>query len=160
MSAKNNVVKHQLTEMQQDFIHNLVRLGMNPTAAAREAGYSVPKMSAHDLTRSPRVAAAIRLARQTFYNTDLASLAGSTLRQIMEDSDAPAAARVTAARTALELAGDLDRSKGSDQAGRNLAELSPEELSKMISSWEDEKMKLAKDVTPQDQGGSVAAAAS
>jgi hypothetical protein len=146
--------------MQQSFIHNLVRLGMNPTAAARDAGYRVPKMSAHDLTRSPRVAAAIRLARQTFYNTDLASLAGTTLRQIMEDPDAPAAARVTAARTALELAGDLDRGKGSDQGGRNLAELSPEELSGMITRWEDEKVKLSKDVTPQDQGETVAAAAS
>ena len=78
----------------------------------------------------------------------------------MEDQDAPAAARVTAARTALELAGDLDRSKGSDQAGRNLAELSPEELSGMITRWEDEKVKLSKDVTPQQTSGPVAAASS
>ena len=159
MSEEKAVKINQLTDKQQLFIQHLVKGGMSATAAARQAGYNQPKESAYYLTRSPRVAAAIRLARQTFYNTDLASLAGNTLRQIMEDSDAPAAARVTAARTALELAGDLDRSKGSDQAGRNLAELSPEELSKMISSWEDEKMKLAKDVTPQDQGGSVAAAA-
>ena len=159
MSEEKAVKINQLTDKQQLSIQHLVKGGMSATAAARQAGYNQPKESAYYLTRSPRVAAAIRLARQTFYNTDLASLAGNTLRQIMEDPDAPAAARVTAARTALELAGDLDRGKGSDQGGRNLAELSPEELSGMIRRWEDEKIKLATDVTPQDQGETVAAAA-
>ena len=90
----------------------------------------------------------IRAARQTLYQTDLANVAVSTLQQIMLDSNAPAAARVSTARNALELAGDLGPNKGDGSEGRPLCELSPQDLSSLINKWEDERMSLAKDVTP------------
>ena len=109
MSTNKFPVPGQLSEKQQIFIDGLVKGGLSATAAARQAGYKQPKESAYYLTRSPRVVAAIRLARQTLYQTDLANLAAGTLKEVMQDQDAPPAARVSAARTALELSGDLDR---------------------------------------------------
>ena len=86
------------------------------------------------------------------YQTDLANLAADTLRLVMVDPDAPASARVSAARTALELAGDLN--KGSDAAvdGRSLAEMTPDELASMIDRWESERAELAKDVSIAPNG--------
>ena len=77
----------------------------------------------------------------------MARVATATIREIMLDADAPASARVSAARTTLELAGDLGRK---DEQGniKQLSELTPDELSGMITAWEDERAALAKDVTP------------
>ena len=44
-----------------------------------------------------------------FYQTELASTAVKTLKEVMEDTDAPASARIAAARTSLELAGDIGK---------------------------------------------------
>ena len=93
MSTNKFPVPGQLSEKQQIFIDGLVKGGLSATAAARQAGYKQPKESAYYLTRSPRVVAAIRLARQTLYQTDLANLAAGTLKEVMQDQDAPPAAR-------------------------------------------------------------------
>jgi hypothetical protein len=66
----------------------------------------------------------------------------------MQDDDAPAAARVQASRTVLELAGDLNKGKGDDLSTRSLAEMTPDELGSIIDKWENERVNLAKDVTP------------
>ena len=48
----------------------------------------------------------------------------------MEDFDAPASARIAAARTSLELAGDIGKhSVANRNQDRSLAEMTPEELS-------------------------------
>ena len=104
--------KRSITDQQREFVNYLVRESKNPTEAARLAGYAHPKQSAYDLTRNPSIAALMRQTRQTVYQTELASLSADTLRNVMLDIDAPASAKVSAARTALELAGDLG--KGSD----------------------------------------------
>jgi len=44
-----------------------------------------------------------------FYQTELASTAVKTLKEVMEDTEAPASARIAAARTSLELAGDIGK---------------------------------------------------
>ena len=77
----------------------------------------------------------------------------------MKDPDAPAAARVSAARSALELAGDLHKHQGSDLSGRSLAELTPDELAGLIDRWEGERATIAKDVTPQAAAEDVETAA-
>jgi phage terminase small subunit len=140
--------QRKATEQQKAFVQYLVRENKKPTEAARLAGYLHPKQSAYDLTRNPSVMLLIRQARQTVYQTDLANLAADTLRVVMVDPDAPASARVSAARTALELSGDLN--KGGDAAadGRSLAEMTPDELASMIDRWETERAELANDVTP------------
>ena len=67
----------------------------------------------------------------------------------MENTEAPAIARIAAARTSLELAGDIGKHSQSQlNYEQNLAEMTPEELSAIIDRWEDEKAALAKDITP------------
>ena len=85
-----------------------------------------------------------------FYQTELASTtAVKTLKEVMEDTEAPASARIAAARTSLELAGDIGKHSQSQlNYEQNLAEMTPEELSAIFDRWEDEKSALAKDITP------------
>lgn len=140
--------QRKATEQQKQFVQYLVRENKKPTEAARLAGYLHPKQSAYDLTRNPSVMLLIRQQRQTIYQTDLANLAADTLRVVMVDPDAPASARVSAARTALELAGDLNKSQDGSNDGRSLAEMTPDELAAMIDRWENERAELANDITP------------
>lgn len=141
--------KRTISDQQQEFVHYLVKENKNATEAARLAGYAHPKQSAYTLTRSPIVMAAMRQARQTTYQGELASLAADTLRGVMVDADAPASAKVSAARTALELAGDLGANAEDMTTGKSLAEMSPDELARMIDRWEDERSAVAKDITAQ-----------
>ena len=145
--------------MQSVFVNCLGMEGKGPTESARVAGYSCPKQASYLLTRNPKKLRVLRQERQKVYQTDLAPLAIATIRQVMLDADAPASARVSASRTALELAGDLNKDKGGELSGRSLAELSPDELAGMIDRWEEERAPLAKDVTPQGQPLTVADAA-
>ena len=91
----------------------------------------------------------MRQARQTLYQADLANVAGETIRQVMLDLDAPASARVSAARTALELAGDLGKAADTSGESKSLAEMTPDELARLIDSWEQQRSALATDITPQ-----------
>ena len=147
-SVVANIRQRSISEQQQDFVNYLVKENKSQTEAARLAGYAHPKQSAYMLTRNPVVVAAMRQARQTTYQGELASLAADTLRTVMIDQDAPAAAKVSAARTALELAGDLGKAADDLASGKSLAEMSPDELARLIDRWEDERSSLAKDVTP------------
>ena len=141
--------KREVTDRQRDFVHYLVRENKNATESARLAGYAHPKQSAYDLTRNPSIIMLMRQARRSLYETDLVNVAGETLRQVMLDIDAPASARVSAARTALELAGDLGKNAEAAGDGKTLAEMSPDELARLIDSWETQRSALATDVTPQ-----------
>jgi hypothetical protein len=75
--------------------------------------------------------------------SDLANIATGTLREVMTDKQAPASARVQAARTVLELAGELGRGKLDPEVDRPLSELSADELTRMIDRWTHEKVALA-----------------
>ena len=67
----------------------------------------------------------------------------------MEDTDAPASARIAVARTSLELAGDIGKSSQSQRNyEQNLAEMTTEELSAIIDRWLGEKAAIAKEITP------------
>ena len=74
----------------------------------------------------------------------------------MQDPHDPAVARVSVARTALELAGDLGASNSDGSDGRHLCELTPGELSDLIDKCEDERIQVAKDATPAGTLSSVA----
>ena len=115
----------------------------------RLAGFVAPRQSAFTLTQSPKIIAKIRQERNKVYQTELASTAVQTLKEVMEDTDAPANARIAAARTSLELAGDIGKhSQSQRNYEQNLAEMTPEELSAIIDRWEGEKAAIAKDITP------------
>ena len=140
---------NEFTERQDQFIYNLVRLGNNPTQSARLAGYADPSQSAFNLVHSPKMIARIRQERHKVYQTDLAPIAVSTLKEVMQDTEAPSSARVAAARSCLELAGDLGKhSQANAKADKSLSDMSVEELSAIIDKLDGEKVKLAKDVTP------------
>jgi hypothetical protein len=66
----------------------------------------------------------------------------------MEDHDAPASARLAAARTSLELAGDIGKhSQTQRNYEHNMAEMTPDELCAIIDRWEGEKIAIAMDIT-------------
>ena len=98
---------HLDQDKQSKFVDYFVAEGKTQTEAARLAGYSFPEYEGYRLVRQPRMIQVIHAARQKYYQTNLANVAVSTLQQVMQDTNAPAAARVSATRTALELAGDL-----------------------------------------------------
>ncbi|MDG2066665.1 MAG: hypothetical protein P8L36_16970, partial [SAR324 cluster bacterium] len=136
-------------DRQSNFIFYLVHKGKGRTEAARLAGFAAPRQSAFTLTQSPKIIAKIRQERNKVYQTELATTAVKTLKEVMEDMDAPASARIAAARTSLELAGDIGKhSVANRNQDRSLAEMTPEELSAIIDRWEGEKAALAKDITP------------
>ena len=139
----------QLSDRQSNLIFYLVYQGKGRTEAARLAGFAPPRQSAFTLTQSPKIIAKIRQERNKVYQTELATTAVKTLKEVMEDMDAPASARIAAARTSLELAGDIGKhSVANRNQDRSLAEMTPEELSAIIDRWEGEKAALAKDITP------------
>jgi hypothetical protein len=81
---------------------------------------------------------------------DLANVATSTLRDVMDDKLAPASARVQAARTVLEMAGELGRGKSDADEERPLSELSADELTRLIDRWQDERAALATPIGDDD----------
>ena len=135
-----------LTQKEQSFIGYFVLENKSQTEAARMAGYPMPRQSGWRLLHTPRVIEAIQASRQRLYQTNLANVAVSTLQQVMQDPNAPAAARVSAARTALELAGDLGPNSGNGSGGGSLCEMTPGELSSLIERWEGERISMTKDV--------------
>ena len=139
----------QLSDRQDSFIYNYVCLGNNPTQSARLAGYLQPKQSAHDLTRNTKVIAKIQQMRAKVFSTDLATTACQVLKDVMLNSSTDSA-RVSACRTVLELSGDFARSKAT-ATDKDLAELTPDELSGLIDSWEAERSRVAKKVNDKDE---------
>ena len=142
--------KRSITGQQKEFVHYHVAERHNPTKAARLAGYAYPKQAAYQLTRNPAILPLMREARQTLYQGELVNLAVCTLRKIMLDPDAPASTKVSAARTALELAGDLGKNADTHLSGKNLAEMTPEELGSMIDQWETERSQCDPEATKAD----------
>ena len=88
----------QLSDRQSSFIYYLVHQGKGRTEAAYLAGFAAPRQSAFTLTQSPKIIAKIRQERDKVYQTELASTAVQTLKEVMEDTDAPANARIAAAK--------------------------------------------------------------
>ena len=142
----NEIKKNDFTIKQQQFVSYLVAENENPTEACRLAGYSYPKETAYKLTRNPAVINLIRQERQRLYSTDLATIAVNTLKDIMQDVDAPASARVSASRTALELAGDIGKNAIDHDTNKDLSELTPDQLARLIDNWEEQRSKIAKPI--------------
>lgn len=140
-----------LTAMQRSFVVTLVRHGCTPTQAARQAGYSDAKVSAYDLLRKEHIQTALRIERGRYVSSDLANVATSTLRTIMLDDQAPASARVQAARTVLELSRDIGRAAATTgDSDRELSEMSAAELAGLIDRWQGERAALATEIDPNE----------
>ncbi len=92
----------------------------------------------------------IRLERERYISGELANVATGTLHAILVDQAAPAAARVQAARTVLEMSGEIGRNKRSAEDERPLSEMTAEELAGLIDKWQAEKASLAKPIDAED----------
>ena len=77
----------QISDRQSSFIFYLVHQGKGRTEAARLAGFAAPRQSAFTLTQSPKIIAKIRQERNKVYQTELASTAVKTLKEVMEDTE-------------------------------------------------------------------------
>ena len=65
----------------------------------------------------------------------------------MQDPNAPAVARVSAAQTALEFALDLGPNSGKGSEEGSLCEMTPVQLSSLFERWGNERI-ITKDVIP------------
>jgi len=110
-----------LTDQQIAFIE-LVANGRPHPAAAVAAGYSDSR-AGWRLLRNPAVVAALKERQAALLSGDLSGVALSTLRAVMTDETAPAAARVSAAKWTLEAAGHgLAAALGSARLGLDIAD--------------------------------------
>ena len=66
----------------------------------------------------------------------------------MQDRNGPAAARVSAARTALELSGDLGSYSQDLSESHSFSEMTPGQLSKMLHQWENERSQITTTSSP------------
>jgi phage terminase small subunit len=120
-----------LTDAQQKFVDELVSSGCTPTEAARRSGFSAPAQEAYRLMRKDHVVLAIRTLRERMISGHAANVAINTLVEIMTDKTAPASARVSAARTVCEAAGDFDRASRIGQE-RAMGDMTADELIQFI----------------------------
>lgn len=139
-----------LTPKQQVFVRELVHGNETPTGAARKAGYNSPQQTGYVLSRTPHIVMAVRQERARLFDNGLANIAAATLRSVMLDESAPAAARVSAARTVLEVTREIGRRQEDPTSEKDLSEMTAEELAGLIDRWKGERAALAKDITPDD----------
>jgi len=131
----------EATDKMQALAQGLVFHGLSPAAAGKAAGYS--GHSYCTTLRSAGFTAYLRQERERAFGADLAPRAIQTLREVMADAGAPAAARVTAARTALEVAGDLRRAADDPASSKRLSELSADQLASMLDTMKAERDRIA-----------------
>lgn len=145
-----------LTPMQKAFVKHMVSTGGQQLLSAKLAGFRAPATAGYHLMQLPHVQEALRLARVSAIES-LAMRAPDVLRGVMDDPKAPAQARVTAAKIALELAGHTAKSlaDGVNPAGEDLETYTVEQLEALVSRGTQalERYGRIRDVTPQSQRG-------
>ena len=135
----------QISDQASVFIDEIIN-GKNQTQAARVAGYAHPAQSGCTLMKSPGIVAKIQQERQKLFQTDLANVATSTLKEIILDRDAPSSARIAGCRTVLEVCNMIGKHSTKDNDSRALSEMSPDQLAGLIDTLENTKMAMAKEV--------------
>jgi hypothetical protein len=135
-----------LTEGQQAFVSYLVLEGCNPSEAARRAGYSHPNVRAYELLRKPHITQAIRREQAKVLDGDLANVALRTLRDVMDNANAPASARVAASRAVLEACGHFRRPEGQDLDEKEILAMSAQELEEFVAQARRNVAKISGDV--------------
>ncbi len=124
----------ELTKIQSTFVRYLVRDQLNPTEAARLAGYAHPKQRAYELLSKPNVQAAVRQQQARLIDGHLGNVALKTLENVMMSETVPASARVAAARAVLEAGGYFRRDPREELENKSMEEMSQEELKTFVSN--------------------------
>ncbi|MBL4748860.1 MAG: hypothetical protein JKY17_08995 [Magnetovibrio sp.] len=120
------------TEMQAAFVRHLVCKGCTQTEAARRAGYTNEGQRAWELMQKPHILEAIHKERSRLIEGDLANVAMKTLHDVMEDKEAPASARVSAAKAAFNIGGHTKKADMAPSRDKELSEMSIEELEALV----------------------------
>lgn len=121
----------ELTPLQQDFVDELVAGGCKPTEAARRAGFQHPGQEAYRLMRKPHVQDAVKDAQNRLIAGSGTNVALKTLLEVMQDTKAPASARVSAAGKMLDAAGHFSK-KSDDDREKPLHEMTDAELQSFL----------------------------
>lgn len=124
------------TDRQARFVQLYSTSGINGVEAARLAGYASPETESRRLLTLPHIRQAIRGARETIIQGDLAKLALETLGQLMANESTPAAVRHSAARTSLEMSGHLTGKAPEALESKALGEMTIDELQRFIEAGE------------------------
>ena len=136
--------KH-ISDQAAIFIEAIVN-GQNQSQAARTAGYAHPAQSGYTLMKSPGIVAKIRQERQKIYQTDLANVATTTLKEIITDKDAPQSARIAGCRTVLEVCNMIGKHSTKDNDNKALSEMTPDQLAGLIDTLENTKAAMVETV--------------
>ena len=116
---------------------------MEPIAAARDAGYAESTAVTASALVSTAAMAALIAEELDHARLDAGVIGLHTLRTIAKHDKAPAAARVTAARTLMEYAGMIGRA---GQVEKDPADMSTEELKGLLGRIDTEIVSRAKPV--------------
>jgi hypothetical protein len=128
----------KLTEKQEAFCLYMSQNGGNSHAAAASAGYSDRKQ-ASQLMENPVILHRLNFLQKQRISGSMANKALDVLEDIMASPAYPAAARVSAAKTVLEMAGHGIVAQGQrlryglDSEGKGLEEMSTTELEAFVT---------------------------
>lgn len=142
--------KFGLTEKQAAFAVAFVQYG-DVGLASERAGYS-DATTGWQVLRVPHVVLAIREELQRRLITEGATIGLDALLKIAGNKREPAAARVAAAKALLDRAGFVPPSLKDEGTGKQLTEMSPDELRRFIEEAEKDinaaEAKLASRAIP------------
>lgn len=136
-----------VTDMQERFAR-AIAAGVNPTEAARIAGYAAPGVAGQRLQRSDAVRAVIKQARNRRIDK-LASLSLRELETMIRDRAISAAVRFNAIKLSLALAGHTENAQPDDANPLNkkdISAMSVDELDAFISSEKAKRAQAAKPI--------------
>lgn len=135
-----------LTPTEQRFLDEYASSG-NRAEAERKA--KIAPRHGYNIIARPAVQAELVARQSARITADALPLAIDTICSIMRNANAPAGARVQAAKIVL------DRALPSDETGqrKEIHEMSPEELAAAIANLESQAAALAKPVQPASDPG-------
>lgn len=137
---RGTIVPESLNEKQEQYCINFIDNGGNGKKAAEDAGFSSPYDAHSRLSRHPLCIQRIRELQTRIIGGELATKAINTLRDIMESPANPPAARVSAAKIVLEMAGHgivaqgLRLRHGLETDKKDLSEMTQAELEQFVSA--------------------------
>lgn len=131
-----------LTEMQRRFAAAYVANGGRGTDAAREAGYATPPVDSWKLLRNEAVVDAVRREFAVRVRAEAATVGLSVLLDVAQDAGQSGAARVSAAKALLQLAGHGGAGGAQledDDEGESLGTMSYERLVSVVTVLESRR---------------------
>lgn len=147
------------TELQQRFAVEYVTNGGNATSAAKAAGYSAKTAGqmGFKLLGNLHVQEAIRAEQRRMLDGDMATKALGVLKSILENEEAPAGARVDAAKTILDRAGIVAHKVVQEEEKVPLTQMSLDALRRSIAVGEARMAELQEIIRDRRaiEGGAV-----